>query len=404
MSDDTAGGGLAPGRLERMRAVLGAAVDRGEVPGLVALVHRRGETHVAALGAMAAAGDPGAGVPMRRDAIFRIASLTKLVMAVAAMTLVEECRIRLDDPVDDLLPELADRRVLRRPDGPLDDTVPADRPITVRDLLTFRMGLGAVMAPPGSSPIGRAMAEAGLAPSPDLPSFGPDEWVKRLGTLPLMHQPGATWMYDTGANALGVLLARATGGTLERFCRERIFAPLGMVDTGFHVPRDALERMPVTYLPDPRTGRPVRRPEDHAWDRPPAFESGSGGLVSTVDDYLALCRMLLDGGRYDGDRVLSRPSVELMTTDQLTPAQKAGNELFFGAGGWGFGVAVEARRDDVFSRPGRYGWTGGLGTTVSVDPAEDMITVLFTQVAMGSPTAPRVFRDFWTTAYAAIDD
>ena len=156
------GGGLSTKGLDRMRAVMADAVERGEVPGLVALVHRRGETHVVALGTTAVDGD----VPVRRDTIFRIASLTKPITATAAMILVEECRLRLDDPVDDLLPELADRRVLRSVDGPLDDTVPAERPVTLRDLLTFRLGLGAIFAPPGTYPIQRALAETGVDRGP----------------------------------------------------------------------------------------------------------------------------------------------------------------------------------------------------------------------------------------------
>jgi CubicO group peptidase (beta-lactamase class C family) len=398
------GGGLSQARLDRMREVMAWAVERGDVPGLVALVHRRGETHVAAFGTMVAGGD----TPMRRDTIFRIASMTKAITAAAAMILVEECRLRLDDPVDELLPELADRRVLRRIDAPLDDTVPAERSITMRDVLTFRLGIGAVMAPPGSYPIQRAMDEAGIDRGPDGPACGPDEWIKRLGALPLVHQPGAAWMYHTGADVLGVLIARAAGRPFEEFLRERIFEPLGMKDTGFHLPAEKLDRMPVSYATDPQTGALVRRadPRDGVWDRPPAFPSGGGGpsLLSTADDYLAFCRMMLNKGRYDGGRILSRPAVELMTTDHLTPAQKAGNEVFFGSGGWGFGVAVDSRRDDLATRPGRFGWNGGLGTSAYTDPAEDMVGVLLTQRAMTSPQSPRVFQDFWTSAYAAIED
>ncbi|WP_223166328.1 serine hydrolase domain-containing protein [Nonomuraea sp. SYSU D8015] len=392
-------GGLSQMRLERMREVLAEAVADGDVPGVVALVHRRGETHVTALGTL----ELGGGPPMRRDTIFRLASMMKPITAAATMILVEECRLRLDDPVDALLPELAGSRVLRRPDGPLDDTVPAERAITARDLLTFRLGTGVVL---GDWPIRRAQAEAGLEIGPDGPAFGPDEWIKRLGALPLVHQPGTAWMYDTGADVLGVLIARATGQPFADFLRERIFEPLGMRDTGFHLPREKLDRLAVPYAADPRTGALARRPERREWDRPPVFPSGSGGpsLLSTADDYLAFCRMLLRKGRYDGGRLLSRPAVELMISDHLTPEQKAGNEMFLGAGGWGFGLAVGARRDDLAVGPGRFGWSGGLGTEAYADPAEDLIGVLLTQRALGSPLPPRVFQDFWTLAYAAIDD
>lgn len=394
------GSGMSAAGLVRMRGVLDAALVRGEAAGLVAVVHRGGETHRVTAGSMSLDG-----APMRYDAIFRIASLTKIVTAVVALTLVEECRIRLDDPVDDLLPELAGMRVLRTPDGPIDDTVPAQRSITVRDLLTFRLGTGAVMA---ESPIRRAIDGAGIGPGPDGPDeLGADEWIKRLGALPLVHQPGTAWMYNTGSDVLGVLLARATGQNLDDLYRERVFGPLGMTDTGFRVPTADLARMPAAYTPDPDTGRLTVRPEPRVpWDRLPAFVSGAGGrgLASTAEDYLALCRMLLARGRHPGGRILSRPTVTAMTTDQLTPAQKAGSEIFLDSGGWGFGVQVIGVRDDVHASPGRYGWVGGLGTLAFADPAEDMVTLLFTQTAMGSPQPPKVFVDFLTSAYAAIDD
>ncbi len=209
-------GDLSTVRLRRMHQV-------------VTLVSRRGEVQVDAIGMKAA----GSSDPMRRDTIFRIASMTKPITAAAAMILVEECKLRLDEPVDGLLPELADRRVLKRIDGPLDDTVPAKRPITLRDLLTFRLGIGAVIAPRGQYPIQQAMAEAGLDPGPDPSPHGPSEWMKQLSNLPLIHQPGEGWLYHTGSDILGVLIARAADQTLEDFFRERVFGPLGMRDTGF---------------------------------------------------------------------------------------------------------------------------------------------------------------------------
>src|SRR5947207_9705448 len=201
-------------------------VERGDLPGLVTLVSRRGEVHVDAIGTLAVGGSE----PMRHDTIFRISSMTKPVTAAATMILVEECRLRLDERVDRLLPELSDRRVLKRLDGPLHDTVPADRPITVRDLLTFRLGYGLVMVPPGTHPIADAMSDQLLGQGPPDPSTPPahDEWIRRLGTLPLVHQPGARWMYNTGSDVLGVLIARASGQPFEAFLRERIFEPLGM--------------------------------------------------------------------------------------------------------------------------------------------------------------------------------
>lgn len=190
--------GFTATRLACLRETLSRHVAGGDVPGLVALVSRRGETHVEAIGMQAVGG-----VPMKRDTIFRISSMTKPITAAATMILVEECRLRLDEPVDRLLPELADRRVLRSLEGPLDDTVPAHRPISVRDLLTFRSGHGAVMVWPAKYPIQKAAEAAGVAPGPDQLDIPPDEYMKRLGSLPLIHQPGERWLYHTGSDVLG---------------------------------------------------------------------------------------------------------------------------------------------------------------------------------------------------------
>ena len=358
--------------------------------------------HVHTSGTMTVAGEP-----MRRDTIFRIASMTKPITAVAAMILVEECVLRLDDPVDDLLPELAGRVVLRSLDAELDDTVPARRPITLRDLLTFRLGIGAVLAPPGSTPIGTAMDEAGVAPSAMPAQLDPDEWMARLGRLPLAHQPGEGWMYHTGADVLGVLIARASGQPLEMFMQERIFGPLGMRDTAFHVPAEKLDRLPVSYSSG-AGGKGLAVFDDSAggrWSTPPQFASGGGGLVSTADDYLAFCRMMLGGGRIGSVRILSRASVELMTSDHLTTEQRIANEPFLSAGrGWGFGLSVVTRRTGLAWSAGSFGWDGGIGTSAYSDPREDMVGILMTQRILDSPEMPPVFTDFWTSAYQAIDD
>jgi CubicO group peptidase (beta-lactamase class C family) len=399
------GSGLSARRLDRMHQVLAGYVERGEVPGLVAVVARRGQVHAEVLGTMAAG---GAGGPMRRDALFRIASVSKPITAAATMILIEQCGLRLDDPVDDLLPELAGRQVLRTIGSPLDDCVPASRAITVRDLLTFRMGMGAIMAPPGTYPIQAPIDQSLLAGAPQQPALTPDQWMERLGRLPLIAQPGEKWLYHTGSDVLGVLLARASGQSLAQFLAGALLGPVGMTDTGFHVPPENLSRLAAAYRPDRQAGALTLIDDsgpDSPWSRPPQFPSGGGGLVSSADDLLAFGTMMLDLGRAGGRRVLSRPSVELMTTDQLTPAQRAENELFFGTGsGWGFGVNVVTRRTELPGTPGRFGWNGGTGTTFYVDPAEELIGILLTQREMTSPAPPPVFTDFWTCAYQAIDD
>jgi CubicO group peptidase (beta-lactamase class C family) len=398
--------GLSAARLARLHDVMAGYVERGELPGLITLVARRGEAHVDVLGSPAF----GSSASLRRDAIFRISSMTKPITAAATMLLVEQGKLRLDDPVDGLLPELAGRRVLRRLDGPLDDTVAAQRPVTTRDLLTFRMGMGLIMAAPDAYPILKAAHELGIGMGPPQPASmpAPDEWLRRLGTLPLMYQPGERWMYNTGADVLGVLVARAAGQPFDAFLRNNVFAPLGMDDTAFSVPAADLERFAPAYWSDPTDGAFTVYDEAAGgqWSRPPVFPSGAGGLVSTIDDYLAFAHVLLGKGRRGDTRLLSRPTVELMTTDQLTPAQKSVSGLvpgFFDGHGWGFGMAVVTARDGL-ANVGSYGWDGGLGTSWWSDPREELTTILLTPCAWASPSPPPVCRDFWTGAYQAIDD
>jgi CubicO group peptidase (beta-lactamase class C family) len=381
-----------------MHDVMAGYVERGEVPGVVTLVSRCGERHVDAIG-------------MPRDAIFRISSMTKPIAAAAAMILVEECKLRLDEPVDRLLPELAERRVLKSLDGPLEDTAPAKRPITLRDLLTFRMGFGQMMAPRDAYPILKAGHELGIGMGPPNPAAtpAPDEWMRRLGSLPLMHQPGEKWMYNTGSDVLGVLIARASGQAFETFLHERLFEPLGMKDTAFSVPAAKLDRLATSYWTNFKTGK-LEIFDDAVggqWSRPPAFPSGAGGLVSTIDDYLAFGQMMLNLGKHGGERILSRPAVETMTTDHLTAEQKAVSGLvpgYFESHGWGFGLSVVTKRNSVAEPFGRFGWDGGLGTSWYSDPREDMVTILMTQSAWTSPVPPNVCLDFWTAASQAIDD
>ncbi|MGW2409498.1 serine hydrolase domain-containing protein [Streptomyces sp. NPDC001739] len=403
--------GFSETGLRRIRDVLARHVDSGKIPGLVALFSRGDQTHVETIGTMRHDG----GVPMCRDTIFRMASTSKPLSIAAAMVLLDECRLRLDDPVETWLPELADRQVLKRIDGPLDETVPARRPITVRDVLTSTFGLGMDMTVLGT-PIMNAVFEQGLTPNLPTPMPEPDEWMRRLGTLPLMHQPGERWQYQISSDLVGVLVARVTGQSFESFLRERIFEPLGMKDTGFHVPADKIDRLPTLYAPDPQTGEFTvwDEAEGGRWSSPPAFAGGGGGLVSTADDYHAYFRMLLNGGMHRGERILSRAAVELMTTNRLTPEQLAARETLardhvhvsFGQGqhgGWGFGMAVRTYRGD-YAPVGQFGWDGGSGTSTYADPANRLTGILLTQVGASVPDPVHLMLDFWTTLYQAIDD
>ncbi len=403
---ETTSGGFAPSGLEQMHETMAGLVESGMAPGLVTLISRDGEIHADAIGTMTHDG----GEPMRRDTIFRIASVTKPITAVAAMILVEEGILSLDAPVDAFLPELADRQVLRSLESEVDDTVPAERPITLRDLLTFRLGYGLIFDPPGTYPIQEAIAASGAFPDivtgQFLPQLPPDELMAAYGELPLLHQPGEAWYYNSGTDILGVLIARASGMSLGAFMQERIFAPLGMVDTAFSVPADKLDRLPPSYWTNPETGEPRETDgvDDSLWASPPIFESGSGGLVSTADDLLAFGQMMRSTGEYPEGRILSRPSVELMTIDHITAEQKAASPFFplsWDNLGWGFGVSVVTRRDDLRS-VGWYGWYGGTGTAWGVDPHEGLIGILLTQsvdiLFTGGVEA------FWTATYAAFAD
>jgi CubicO group peptidase (beta-lactamase class C family) len=392
------------GRLGRLQDVMNGHVKSDGVGGVAWLAACGDDLDVGVAGSLTR-GEPES---VRRDSIFRIASMTKPIVAVAALLLVEECRLRLDDPVDELLPELAGRRVLVDGRGPLDgDTVPARRPITVHDVLTFRLGLGMDLSAPWPQPLLDAMGGLDLgagAPEPLVPP-SPDEWMARLGSLPLLYQPGERWLYNTGSDVLGVLVARAANQRLEDFLGQRVFQPLGMVDTGFvthHV-----DRLGSCYTIDPATGgRQVYDPPTGQWTRAPVFPSGAGGLVSTVDDVYAFARMLHTGGRLlDGTALLSRASVAAMTTDQIGADRGAPGPSPDGSQGWGFGTGVQVRRTGLGPSVGAYGWAGGLGSSWGNDPSEDVIGVVLTTDAFTSAfPPPATIQDFWTCVYAAVDD
>jgi len=365
-----------------LTSAMAGRVARGELPGLVTLVARDDDVQAETIGDMTFDGKP-----MRRDTIFRVTSMTKPVLAAATMVLVEQGLLDLDEPVDRLLPELADRRVLRRIDGPLDDTVPANRPITTEDLLTFRMGHGIITEPAFNPPypITTAADELQLImaqPDPRTP-HAPDEWIRRFGTLPLMGQPGTRWRYNTGSLVLGVLVARAAGSSLGDVLRELIFEPLGMRETGFWLPAEQAHRLPGYYVSDFQGGavelQQSSQPEE--WTRPPVFPSGAAGLLSTADDYLAFAWMLLHNGAHEGKQLLSEESVSAMTHNQLTPEQTASAGMLLGGRGWGYGMAVTVTPDEASPVPGRYGWDGGYGTVWCTDPSRGVIAIALTQTS-----------------------
>jgi CubicO group peptidase (beta-lactamase class C family) len=341
-------------------------LERAAPPGAVALVARGEHVEVVAYGEAA------------RDTIYRVASITKPITAAAVMLLVDEGRVGLDDPIERWFPELASPVVVRTPQSPVDDVVPAQRPVSVFDILTFRAGWG--FPSDFSLPaVGLLFAEAQTWGRPT-PFASSDEWVAGLSRVPMLAQPGTTWLYNTCSDLQGVLVERVTGQPLPVFLAERFFAPLGMVDTDFHVPAAKHDRLAPSYTAT------LERNDDPVWLSPPGFASGAGGLLMTADDWLAFGRMLLA----DGGGIVSPESVRLMTTNHLTDEQRHASTLFLEGEGWGFGGSV---RDD-----GRYGWVGGSGTSAHVLPATGTVAVLLTQVAMTGPTPPDLMRAFWTSA------
>jgi CubicO group peptidase (beta-lactamase class C family) len=352
-------------RNSSLQSLLDEFVAAGPVAGAAALVSHGEDLDVA-----------GAG-EIEPESIVRIASITKPITAAAVMILVDEGLASLDDPIARWLPELASPQVVRTPESGIDDVVPAARPITVEDLLTFRAGWG--FPSDFSLP---AVVEL----FQKLPLFGPlqtpDEWVATLARVPLLRQPGEAWLYNTCSDVQGVLIARVSGRPLPEFFAERIFEPLRMTDTSFYVPAEKLDRLPPYRGPD------LALIDDGLWTEPPLFPSGAGGLVSTLADWHRFGRMLLA----DGGGLLSPRSVRAMTTDHLTQEQRDASTLFLEGAGWGFGGSVAAG--------GRYGWVGGTGTSAHVAPSTGTVGILFTQLQMTGPTSTPLMREFWQYAFS----
>ena len=356
----------------------------------MALVARGDDVEVTVLGDQAIGG-----APMREDSLFRVASAGKPVTAAAALALVADGRLTLDQPVDDLLPELARRRVLREPSAALDDTVPAVRPVTVRDLLRSTSGLG--FSANFTAPISAALFER-LNQGPPRPQDfpPPDEWIARVGDLPLIHQPGEGFTYNTAYDILSVLVARATGRSFDEYLAERILEPLGMHDTGFSFPPGEAARTTTAYRRADDGGLVVVDEPDGQFARPPVFASGAGGYVSTAADLLRFQRVLLAGG---GDVLPGRWVAEMMT-DQLSPAIRATDSVFLDGQSWGYGGGVDIERREPWHVIGRYGWVGGTGTCAYVVPSDGSISILLTQTEVGGAGGARVLEAFWAAAAA----
>ncbi|RJQ88185.1 serine hydrolase domain-containing protein [Amycolatopsis panacis] len=364
-------------------------VETGYLPGAVALVARGDDVRAETAGTLDAEG----AAPMTADSIFRFASITKPITAAAVLMLIEEGVLGLDEPVQRWLPELADRVVVRTPESPVGDVVPARRPITVADLLTSCSGYG--FASDFSLPQVQRLLTVDTDGREVQQRPAPDEWLAALARLPLLHHPGEAFLYNTSSDLQGILIARASGRSLPEFLAQRLLDPLGMTDTGFVVPEADRSRFTSYYRPAPDGGLELADTPDGQWSRPQAFPSGAGGLAGTAGDWLRFARMLLAGGVGEGGRLLSAESVRQMTTNHLTASQRATGSLFLDGQGWGYGGGVDLTHTEPWQIPGRYGWVGGSGTSAHLIPATGEVAILLTQRGMADPTPTPILRDFW---------
>jgi CubicO group peptidase (beta-lactamase class C family) len=370
-------GGTIAGVSRALRELLVRHVDGGTIPGGVAVLGA-GNAEVVTAGQASVGGGS-----MGENAIMRIQSMTKGITSVAALRLVEAGRLGLDQPLVDWLPELANRRVLRGPAAELGDTVSARRAVTLRHLLTCTCGYGMVFQ---ASPLGQAMAANGTEAGPEPPAMGADEWLRRLAELPLAFQPGEGWRYHHSFAVLGILISRVTGRPLGEHLAEDIFGPLGMTDTALWVAEGKLDRLPAAYRHGEEGLAEIEPAGGGFYAGPPSFDVSHGELVSTARDYHRFARMLAEGGRVNGQPVISPDHLRQMTSDQVPAACKTASSFFPGfwdGMGWGFGVAVKTagpQRD-------RIGWSGGLGTDFFVDP-DGTVGILLTQVEMGKEMWP----------------
>jgi CubicO group peptidase (beta-lactamase class C family) len=360
-----------------MRAELQAFVDRGELAGIVTLVSQAGEVLVNdALGWR----DLEAGAPMQPDTLFRIASMTKPITSVMALMLIEQGKLRLDDPITDWVPELANRRVLFPGATSIDDTVPADREITIEDLLTHRSGIayGFFSEEPLKSAYECALGD------PAMSRLSVDEWLSGLGRLPLAYQPGERFHYGHSTDVLGFLIGRVEGRSFGDVLHDRVLAPLGMHDTDFWLPAEKCDRLAGVYSYDAALGG-LGKVELAMYDAPPSYTAGGGGLVSSAPDYHRFGRFLLSDGELDRVRLLQPKTLQMMRTNRLTPAQRevpfAGMPIW-AKSGFGLGVSVvEDPVDNIYGcgRAGAMNWPGLYGTWWQADPVEDLVLIYLVQ-------------------------
>jgi len=373
--------GMSAEALAQIPPSLQAVIDAGDLSGFVTLIWRKGEiVQLNTLGHRDIAG----GKPMTRDTLFRIASMTKPITSIAALMLMEEGKLRLDDPITKWAPEFKDMKVLKSATGPLDEVYDAPREITIDDLMTHRSGLAYGFTSVG--PIAYAY-EAELG-SPLVTTLEPDEWMARLAKLPLSYPPGERFHYSHATDVLGFLIGRIEGKPFYDVLQERIFGPLGMVDTDFWCPPEKRERMAKLY----RINAETNQIEDASLpqvDARPAFCGGGGGLISTLDDYLIFARLMLNKGELNGVRLITPETHALMTANRLTPEQR---EIpFMGIPFWlgqGFGLGVSVITDPEkqawmgAGSEGAFGWPGAFGTWWQADPAEEMVLIYLIQNAM----------------------
>lgn len=373
--------GFKPEVMAQVAPALQGLVDQNALSGMVTLVWRKGEVvQVNTIGRR----DIEAGLPMERDTLFRIASMTKPVTSVAVLQLMEEGKLELDDPVTRWLPELGGMLVLEDATGPLDKTRSAGREITVEDLLTHRAGLAYGFTSMG--PI--AHAHEKKLGSPLANPLTPDQWLQALGDLPLSYEPGERFHYSHATDVLGFLVARIEGKSLGEVLKARIFDPLKMSDTGFWLPKDKRGRLAKLYEA-PADGGPLRDVSFPMGDEPPAFEGGGGGLISSVDDYLKFARVLLGRGEADGVRLLKTETVDLMLANRLSEEQRGHTFLgmpFWLSQGFGLGVSMilDAQKHEWMGAGGEgaFGWPGAFGTWWQADPKNDLILIYLIQDSM----------------------